>query len=59
MSIALSNSSGYPKAAPSIGWADSQPLTKSMMWDHGTARKTMFAPSDAITYNKARNGTYL
>ena len=49
MSIALPNSSGYPKAAPSIGWADSQPLTKSMMWDHGTARKTMFAPSDAIT----------
>ena len=36
-------------AAPSIGWADKQPLTESRTWGHGPARRTTFSPSDAVS----------
>ena len=39
-------------AAPSIGWADKQPLTESRTWGHGPARRTTFCPSDAVSAAK-------
>ena len=46
---ALLGGPGVELAAPSISWADNQPLTKTRTRGHGTARRTLSSPSDAVS----------